>query len=79
MEIQKIFIIVTPVYSRVNFTILGFRSQYFFYLMDAYFWSYPNDFSTYTDNVIIPLERMGNFANAGYIDFNLGVVPSIYL
>lgn len=42
--------------------------------MDAYFWSYPNDFSTYTDNVIIPLERMGNFANAGYIDFNFGVV-----
>ena len=46
MEIQKIFIIVTPVYSRVNFTILGFRSQYFFYLMDAYYafanpW-YPN-------------------------------------
>ena len=24
--------------------------------MDAYFWSYPNDFSTYTDNVIIPLD-----------------------
>ena len=37
MGIQKIFIIVTPVYLRINFTILGSWSQYFFYLIDAYF------------------------------------------
>ena len=45
MEIQKIFIIVIRVYLRNNFTILGSRSQYFFYLIDAYF-HYTNSFAS---------------------------------
>ena len=46
---------------------------------DAYFWSYPYDFSTYTDDVIITTTDPGFFGNQKLSYSNCGVVSNIFL